>query len=515
MKVHGYILLDESFFDSSSNRRVGILKNHLAFLEQGIKEVKSFTVFLPTSYNNETIFQPTSFKTRGKLTGENIFELDKFGLFLEALHTFLRPGEESHGSDLEAGNDAGPSIDLPPGMMFGDLFGGMLEKYAIFYIEGIKSYSNKDYAISVPSSKLGYYEDVITVAKMTPASSNLEYLIKKRFSDEPKYYLFDTVINEKTNLTLLQKYVGQTSDLNIQNLFSWSKNGPPAPTVVYNKSENLLVTYSVSLAFISLATYNVWRLYKTKRDLIREMMRGPNKLILNNQDLEFQAIEGDLKKEASSKRAKKGAGSSIDNDGNLGTDKPPLGKKESPAALGNEPGSKRQIKSGTKKRKGKKKGNIAKLVDELVWVKKIPKFELKKQTHVSLKNLRELRHDNLNRFCGFYDEVSTSGLIFNYCQRGSLFDLLKKQEYNLDWTFKSSLMLDLVRGMNYLHKSNNLKFHGKLKSTNCVVDSRFTLKVTDYGVPSIKAAQKMEFIDDREENAKSDDLLWTAPEILR
>ena len=125
-----------------------------------------------------------------------------------------------------------------------------------------------------------------------------------------------------------------------------------------------------------------------------------------------------------------------------------------------------------------------------------------------------MRHENLNRFSGFYNEIQSSGLIFNYCTRNSLFDLLKKKEYNLDWTFKSSLLLDLVRGMNYIHKSQ-IKFHGKLKSTNCVVDSRFTLKITDYGLHRIKEAQKLEFLDNREENNRSEDLLWTAPEILR
>ena len=34
--------------------------------------------------------------------------------------------------------------------------------------------------------------------------------------------------------------------------------------------------------------------------------------------------------------------------------------------------------------------------------------------------------------------------------------------------------------MTYLHESP-AKFHGRLSSTNCVIDSRFMLKLTDYG----------------------------------
>lgn len=39
------------------------------------------------------------------------------------------------------------------------------------------------------------------------------------------------------------------------------------------------------------------------------------------------------------------------------------------------------------------------------------------------------------------------------------------------------------QGMLYLHNSV-IVFHGNLKSSNCVVDSRFVLKITDYGLDS-------------------------------
>jgi len=39
----------------------------------------------------------------------------------------------------------------------------------------------------------------------------------------------------------------------------------------------------------------------------------------------------------------------------------------------------------------------------------------------------------------------------------------------------------MLQGMTYLHDSE-IKSHGKLKSSNCVVDSRWVLKVTDFGL---------------------------------
>lgn len=39
--------------------------------------------------------------------------------------------------------------------------------------------------------------------------------------------------------------------------------------------------------------------------------------------------------------------------------------------------------------------------------------------------------------------------------------------------------------MTYLHDSP-LKSHGKLKSSNCLVDSRWVVKITDFGLHELK-----------------------------
>ena len=43
--------------------------------------------------------------------------------------------------------------------------------------------------------------------------------------------------------------------------------------------------------------------------------------------------------------------------------------------------------------------------------------------------------------------------------------------------------------MDFIHKSE-IKTHGNLKSSNCVVDSRFVLKVTDFGIHSVHALEE-------------------------
>jgi len=50
--------------------------------------------------------------------------------------------------------------------------------------------------------------------------------------------------------------------------------------------------------------------------------------------------------------------------------------------------------------------------------------------------------------------------------------------------FKSSSVW-ICQGMEYIHKSP-LKFHGRLKSSNCVLDSRLVVKITDFGLVHLR-----------------------------
>ena len=43
--------------------------------------------------------------------------------------------------------------------------------------------------------------------------------------------------------------------------------------------------------------------------------------------------------------------------------------------------------------------------------------------------------------------------------------------------------------MVFLHTSD-IRWHGNLKSTNCVVDSRFVLKITDFGLHSLRGSDQ-------------------------
>ena len=143
---------------------------------------------------------------------------------------------------------------------------------------------------------------------------------------------------------------------------------------------------------------------------------------------------------------------------------------------------------------------------------KLQQFSLNRHLLIELKQIKELQHDNLVRFYGACLDPVYPMLVTEYCPRGSLQDILEEDEMKIDWNFKQSLMNDILKGLGYLHTTNQ-NYHGNLKSSNCVVDSRFVLKLTDFGLLAVRRKEEEEEIDcDSYEHYKS--RLWTAPEFL-
>ncbi|GLV34372.1 uncharacterized protein CBL_00299 [Carabus blaptoides fortunei] len=138
------------------------------------------------------------------------------------------------------------------------------------------------------------------------------------------------------------------------------------------------------------------------------------------------------------------------------------------------------------------------------------KVDLSRVQLIRLKQMKDLQHDHLVKFHGACIDPPNCCILTEYCPKGSLQDILENDQFTLEWMIRISLIQDLVRGMTYLHQSE-MKSHGSLSSTNCVVDSRFVLKITDFG---------LHFFN-KHETPITDSYafwrrqLWTAPELLR
>ncbi|CDQ97770.1 unnamed protein product [Oncorhynchus mykiss] len=155
--------------------------------------------------------------------------------------------------------------------------------------------------------------------------------------------------------------------------------------------------------------------------------------------------------------------------------------------------------------------NVAVYEGDWVWLKKFEEGhfkEVKQSTSKIFTKMKDLRNENINPFLGFFTDCDMFAVVTEHCSRGSLQDLLRNDDVKLEWMFKSSLLLDLIKGMKYLH---HREFpHGRLKSRNCVVDGRFVLKITDYGFNELLESQKSP-----KNLVPPEDQFWTAPEFLR
>lgn len=156
---------------------------------------------------------------------------------------------------------------------------------------------------------------------------------------------------------------------------------------------------------------------------------------------------------------------------------------------------------------------------------------------VELRQVRDLTHENLVKFIGLCAEEPNVAIVSELCSRGNLQDLLQNSTIRLDWTFRYSIINDIVDGLAHLHASP-IQYHGRLKSSNCVIDNRFVVKLTDFGLPTLVQAFEAEVAvgdlldtNTTESNVNLPSLtgasasaaaassckllLWTAPEHLR
>ncbi|KAK0094945.1 hypothetical protein PV326_009569 [Microctonus aethiopoides] len=140
------------------------------------------------------------------------------------------------------------------------------------------------------------------------------------------------------------------------------------------------------------------------------------------------------------------------------------------------------------------------------------KKDISRDVMKEMRVLREIRHGNLNSFIGACVEPMRILLITDYCAKGSLYDIIENEDIKLDNMFIASLVHDLIKGMLYIHDSSVLVCHGNLKSSNCVVTSRWVLQVSDFGLHDMRHCAESDSIGEHQYYRNQ---FWKAPELLR
>ncbi|KAG9153331.1 hypothetical protein Leryth_018058 [Lithospermum erythrorhizon] len=99
-----------------------------------------------------------------------------------------------------------------------------------------------------------------------------------------------------------------------------------------------------------------------------------------------------------------------------------------------------------------------------------------------LKNLGKVRHPNLVALEGYYWTPSLQLLIFEFVSGGNLYTHLHEGsgESYISWNERFNTILGTARGLTHLHQMNII--HYNIKSSNILIDSSGSPKISDYGL---------------------------------
>jgi GAF domain-containing protein len=118
----------------------------------------------------------------------------------------------------------------------------------------------------------------------------------------------------------------------------------------------------------------------------------------------------------------------------------------------------------------------------------------------------QLQHPNIVGFVGAVTDPASLCIITEYCNRGSLADLLLNHAVPMTFQQKMQFAYDAAEGMKYLHASNPVILHRDLKSDNLLVTEDWRIKVGDFGLTRFMSAKKA--------MTQVGTPMWMAPEII-
>lgn len=112
--------------------------------------------------------------------------------------------------------------------------------------------------------------------------------------------------------------------------------------------------------------------------------------------------------------------------------------------------------------------------------------DFKQDQQRAILSMQDVIHSNVLRFYGLTELDGITYVISDYCSKGSLFDIIHDFRFNFSLHFNISLAVDIASGMNFLHSQNII--HGNLNSFCCLIDLRWTVKISDWEYTKMQCA---------------------------
>jgi serine/threonine protein kinase len=129
--------------------------------------------------------------------------------------------------------------------------------------------------------------------------------------------------------------------------------------------------------------------------------------------------------------------------------------------------------------------------------------------------MSHLRHPNVVLFMAACTKPPRMCIVMEFMALGSLFDLLHNELIaDLPMALKVKLVYQAAKGMQFLHSSGIV--HRDLKSLNLLLDAKWNVKVSDFGLTRFKSSIKPRGQGSAGGNAGEVEgsVPWMAPEVL-
>ncbi|KAL6328931.1 hypothetical protein AAG906_007221 [Vitis piasezkii] len=105
-----------------------------------------------------------------------------------------------------------------------------------------------------------------------------------------------------------------------------------------------------------------------------------------------------------------------------------------------------------------------------------------------VETIGRIHHLNLVRLVGYCANKSNRCLVYEYMFNGSLDKWIfhRNKELALDWQTRRKILLDIAKGLSYLHEECRQKIiHLDIKPQNILLDESFNAKVSDFGLSKL------------------------------
>jgi len=143
-----------------------------------------------------------------------------------------------------------------------------------------------------------------------------------------------------------------------------------------------------------------------------------------------------------------------------------------------------------------------------------------KEFAAEIRLMRDLRHPNIVLFLGAVVDAPSMCIVTELMKRGNLHSILHDYDNVVRETvadngrLRLQMATDCARGMSYLHSRSPPIVHHDLKPANLLVDSKWNLKISDFGMSRIKYRAYLQKSNPELETAGGTPE-WMSPEALR